>query len=264
MGQKYCQECGQPVKTPAATTPSDTARVNELPTIPSAEDCLHTDAKAAGSGRAYCRICNHFVDLDSWEAIESADPVIGSNCPHLSLEKDLRGPNGERICVSCGLPLSSKALADLEGMRKVANSSPVGWTIIGLTLLVDFGIIAFSLSSDSNSNSNSTATPSTSSTDSQSGNGSDTHSAAYNSGYSWVQNLTVGYLNQYNFGSFYSAGGGMTTYYAQSWCQQMGIRSNAYTQFGGVQSLSDWISGCTDGAVKLADKVQVVAGIVTH
>jgi zinc-ribbon domain len=158
---KFCQECGHSL-TRGQTSESDTSpkevQGKDAKDEPDSDECLHENAVNLGANEAYCNECSKYIDLETGRVAESAKPGAWSDCQHLSLEKDLRGPNGERVCAKCGLPVSKEHLADLQDMQKVANrKSPLVWILATFTVLL---VISLAFSNHNNASNGDTASQS--------------------------------------------------------------------------------------------------------
>jgi len=78
----------------------------------------------------------------------------------------------------------------------------------------------------------------------------------YQLGYNTIVNSTVGQLQANNFYAFLSPSGGITKNSATDWCTQVTMRVvRLRNQVGDAQGISDWINGCVNAAIKIAQSV---------
>ena len=156
-GQKFCHECGHllsPEQPSLSAQPAVSAGDEAANESANSIACQHESAVNLGANEAYCNECSKYIDLETGQIAESAKPGSWSNCQHLSLEKDLRGPNGERICANCGVPVSKEKLSELADLRRVARARPnVGLIILAVVVIGGIIIAAIPGHSDSSSSS---------------------------------------------------------------------------------------------------------------
>ena len=158
QGQKYCQECGQALNLNKQEKTEVAAASNEEEASGDSledQECLHEHVVNIGANEAYCNECTKYIDLETGQVAESAKPGSWPECQHLSLEKDLRGPNGERICAKCGSSLPLEVFAESGRAKKISEFRP--FAITGSIFLAVLIIMAF-LGRFSNSSGNESST----------------------------------------------------------------------------------------------------------